>query len=276
MRTPALLAIILSGCGPKNAEDAPPPVGWHAEEGWTFECYAPPDYAQFNRTDRLMKRPEVLDQMLKQWTGGKTDAVAFEEERIFSLETVLLGRPEQIEAISQENYSRCVQVAGNNGSVNAWRDWVYSLPAKLTEGECLRPFDYTMFDYLEIGAGWQNSLSICQGDIIRISGTPKDRYRIEEGGPWINVAGDTARPAVGGEWPCNVEGCVAGQLILRFVSDAGVENIMPVGEELIYTAPEHGKISYRINDYTFFDNVWFEKRGLTDHTAIEITPMEAQ
>ena len=138
--------------------------------------------------------------------------------------------------------------------------------------ECMLPLDYTMFDYLEIGTGWQRPLSICQGNKIRISGTPKDKYRVRDDGPWITVAGDPAKPTFGGDWPCNVEGCLEGMLTMKFVTLAGVEIIIPVGNELTWTAPEHGEISYRINDTTFYDNTWFKSGSMQDRTAIEISP----
>ena len=65
------------------------------------------------------------------------------------------------------------QVATGQATADQWQSWLRALPGKLTAGECMLPLDYTMFDYLEIGTGWQRPLSICQGNKIRISGTPK-------------------------------------------------------------------------------------------------------
>jgi len=268
----AALPILALGCGKKDAAPAPPPVGWHQEEGWTMQCYFPPDYGSLNESQRRLERSQILDEMISQWNGSREDGVSFDEDDIMTLETVLLGRPEKIEAVSQGNLTECKKVA-TGSSASAWNSWVRSLPAKLTDGECLTPFDFTMFDYLDIGAGWQRTLPICQGDVIKISGTENDKYRITDKGPWINVAGDTSQPPAS-ELPCNLEGCHPGTLILRFVSEAGVENIYAVGEELIFTAPEHGEISYQINDTTMYDNTWYTKGGLTDHTAIEISAME--
>jgi hypothetical protein len=271
MLIPAL--VVLSGCGKKDTSPAPPPVGWHSEEGWTMQCYYPPDFDIMNETDRRMKRSQAMDEMLGQWGGSREDGVEFGEELVMDVETVLLGRPEKIQAVLQQNLSKCKQAA-TGGGTGPWKSWAGGLAAALTAGECAIPLDYTMFDYLEIEAGWQRTLSICQGDIIRISGTEGDKYRISDKGPWINVAGDTSSNSAGAEWPCNFEGCHPGQLIMRFVSDAGVETIMPVGLELIFEAPEHGEISYSINDTTFYDNKWYQQGSLIDHTAIEITPME--
>jgi hypothetical protein len=61
-------------------------------------------------------------------------------------------------------------------------------------------------------------------------------------------------------------------LIMKFKSKSGVETIIPVGTWSVFSAPEDGEISYRINDTVFFDNVWHQSGGLIDHTAIEVSP----
>lgn len=262
------------GCGDKNVAPAAPPVGWFQEEGWTAACYFPPDWGKLTELDRMMGRGKALDAVMSQWGGKRDDGVSFDANMLESVETVLLGRPEKIEAVVQENLNNCKQAMGAGAGTTTWEDWVRSLPSKLTAGECLAPFDYTMFDYLDIGTGWQRPLPICQGDKVRISGTVADKYRVADKGPWITVEGDKGSPATGGKMPCNIEGCFAGQLVARFISEDGVESVFPVGSEKIWTAPAHGEISYRINDDTFFDNTWFKSGSIIDHTAIEISPVE--
>ena len=128
------------------------------------------------------------------------------------------------------------------------------------------------FRLLDIGVGWQRTLPMCSGDRVRISGTASDKYRIADGGPWINVEGDTSQPTIGTDAPCNLEGCFAGMLIAQFTGKSGVVTVFPVGSEKNFTAPEDGEIAYRINDTQFFDNVWHKSGGLIDHTSIEISP----
>ena len=267
------IAVATSACGPKNVEPVKPPTGWHQEEGWAMSCYFPPDWGALPKLERQAMRATALDDMITQWNGSREDGISFKEDRIEEVEIVLLGRPEKIEAIVSANLKQCEQVA-KGGDASAWASWHKALPAKLTEGECLQPLDYTMFDYLDIGAGWQRPLSICEGDKVRVSGTIKDKYRVEDGGPWINVEGDPARPTVGDEaMPCNLEGCNFGMLVMRFTSEDGVETIVPVtGGQIIFTAPAHGTIDYRINDEKYFDNIWYKSGGIVDHTAIEIGP----
>ena len=276
----AMLALLVIALAPhdasakkkKSAEPVAPKLGWVQEEGWKNACYYPPDWASLDEMDRRTSRAKVLGELEKQWSGARSDGVSFTPETIEDADTTLLGRPEQIESIAAQNLTLCQGVATGQATADQWQSWLRALPGKLTAGECMLPLDYTMFDYLEIGTGWQRPLSICQGNKIRISGTPKDKYRVRDDGPWITVAGDPAKPTFGGDWPCNVEGCLEGMLTMKFVTLSGVEIIIPVGQELTWTAPEHGEISYRINDTTFYDNTWFKSGSMQDRTAIEISP----
>lgn len=257
----------------KKGEEPAPLVGWQTQEGWMGECYFPPQWDSLNETDRRMARSTALDEMVKQWGGGKGDGIDLGEDTTTDVETVLLGRPEAVERVAADNLAQCQKVM-SGGDSSAWRSWLKSLPGTLTEGECRQPLDYTMFDYLSIGTDWQRPLSICKDERVRISGTVKDKYRITNDGPWINVEGDPDQPATGTDLPCNIEGCFKGQLIMKFVSDSGWEKVEPVGAELIFSAPEHGTIWYRINDDVFHDNEWFKSRGIEDHTAIEVSPAQ--
>ena len=105
-------------------------------------------------------------------------------------------------------------------------------------------------------------------------GSTTDRYKITDGGDWITAAGDQSQLTSGQEWPCNLEGCYAGMLIARYTTEQGLEMVFPVGARWEWTAPEHGELSFRINDTTFYDNTWYKSGGLVDHTSIEISPVE--
>ena len=62
-------------------------------------------------------------------------------------------------------------------------------------------------------------------------------------------------------------------LIMKFVGKAtGFETIVPVGTSAVFTAPEDGQVSYRINDTSFYDNQWHKSGSVIDHTSIEISP----
>ena len=56
------------------------------------------------------------------------------------------------------------------------------------------------------------------------------------------------------------------------MSSSGTETIYPVGSSLNFEAPSHGRITYGINDDTFYDNVWYQSGGLIDHASVEISP----
>jgi len=258
----------------KKKSDAPPPVGWHIEEGWAHQCYFGPDFVKLPDTDRRMARSSVLDEMMKQWSGQMNDGISLDAAAIEKVETTLLGRPEKVEQVVISNLEKCKTSATSGGiDSSAWNSWLRGLSSQLTAGECLTPFNYTMFDYLDIGTDWQRTMPLCAGDRVRISGSSTDKFRISEGGGWITVEGDTTLSTLGSEnHPCNLEGCWAGMLIARFVTESGVETILVVGLQTTFEAPEHGELSYRINDNTFYDNKWYQHGGLVDHTAIEISP----
>lgn len=276
--TSLLTLSLAAGCGPKEVEEAPPPVGW-ADEGtedapWTGQCYYPPAYEEMVITDRRMARQEALQSMKSQWLGERDDSVSFDADVVEELEIVLLGRPELIESVSRENLTYCKQVMGAGESTGAWSSWLSGLPDKLTEGECDTPLDYQLIQYLDIQKGWQQPIPFCEGNRARIEATQNDQYRITEDGPWMNANGDTSAAATDPNLPCNFEGCYPGMLIGRFVTEDGVENVFPIGTETTFTAPAHGTLTYTINDTTYYDNKWHSEGTIVDHTAITVTPID--
>jgi hypothetical protein len=275
----ALLLLGLFGCPKKSPEAAQKIVGWHVENATTgFACYYPPDFTALPEGGRIAARAATLDEMKTQWLGKRGDGISFDEGRVDDVDTVLLGTPEKIEKVASDNLEHCLTLAkasaAGGGDSAAWNSWFTNLPSTLTAGECVAHFDVQMFDYLEIGSGWQRDVNLCAGDKVIISASANDYYRIAENGPWINAAGDSDQPTTTGDWPCNKEGCLAGMFIVRFTTSAGVETVYPAGLEMGFTAPEHGTLSYRINDTTYFDNAYRQKGSLIDKTAIEIAAAE--
>jgi hypothetical protein len=273
------IALFLCGCPKKAPEATTKVVGWHVENASTgFACYYPPDFTVLGEGERIAARAATLDEMKSQWLGKRGDGISFDESRTDDVETVLLGSPEKIEKVASDNLGQCLALAkasmAGGGDASAWQSWFTSLPSTLTAGECVAHFDVQMFDYLEIGSGWQRDVNLCAGDKVIITASANDYYRITQNGPWINAAGDPDQPTTTGDWPCNKEGCMAGMFIVRFTTMAGVESVYPAGLEFGFTAPENGTISYRINDNTFFDNSYRQKGSLIDKTAIEIAAAE--
>ncbi len=268
-----LLAVSLVDAKPKKSKGPPPPppVGWHKEEGWKGDCYFPPNYESLGEGDRKMARQTALEGMKTQWSGTREDGVTFDSGLVDDVETVLLGRPTNIEAISRANLEQCRTVM-KGGDAGAWQSWLSALPAKLTAGECMVPLTYTVFDYLDLGRSWQLPIGLCKGDKARIIASSKDRYRISDSGAWLNVEGDVAQKATGAEYPCNIEGCNVGMLVGKFVTDSGVETTFPIGTEYTFAAPEHGTLSISVNDTVWYDNKWFKSATIEDRTAITIEP----
>lgn len=242
--------------------------GWHQEEGWQGACYFPKNYEKLGAGDRKLARSEALREMLSQWNGSKGDGVSFDETATTNAETALLGKPDWIERMSQENLEECKKWA-KSGDSGSWASWLNHVHGTVNEGDCKNaPLDYSLFDYLDIGKGWQIPAGVCKGDTFKVIGTTIDYYKVRPDGPWINVVGDTSVAALGDKYPCNVEGCVEGMLIMRFTDEQGIETILPVGEELDWTAPNHGKIEVRINDDSFFDNVYKQEGSMIHHTGV--------
>jgi hypothetical protein len=284
---PAAL-LTLAACGEKkDTEPAAPIEGWHAEENWVAQCWFPIDYdaVQENQgtTARSEARQEALEAMMSQWRGNRDDGVAMRASAIENVEITLLGRPTLIEEVSRQNAEQCkaVMVAGAGddetapslGDINPWKTWFGSLNGDLNEGECRGGLEDTLFYYLEIDGGWQLTVPVCEGMSFMIGATEGDKYRISEDGPWINADGDLDQLTMGSETlPCNLEGCYAGMLVMRFTTDSGIETIIPAGVETLFNVPAHGTLTFRINDTTFFDNTWYQSGGIIDHTGISITP----
>ncbi len=271
-----LSALILLACGDKNADPAPPPVGWHAEEGWTAQCWFPPDFEGLESgqgiTARRMARQDTLEQMKLQWLGKRDDGVSFSPGAVDDLDMVLLGAPEKTELVSRKNLEMCKQVMGAGADPGSWSSWINGLPDVLTEGECMLPFTYTLFDYLDIGMGWHMSVPVCAGDVVDIRGTATDKYRISEDGPWITADGQEGTMGVGTDLPCDLESCAQGMLIGRFTNEDGVQDVFPIGTGATYKPTAHGTISVTINDTSYYDNVWFKSGGITDRTGVTFSP----
>ncbi len=283
-RTLTLLAlsVLVVGVaeGKKKKAEAPPPVGWFKQEatkkdpGWRGECYFPPNFDEMQITDRRMARQKALEAMKQQWLGNKDEIVSFDARMVDDLDTVLLGRPEEIEMVAKKNAELCQPVMANNGDTGSWSSWLGSLPGKLTAGECNTPLDYQLIQYVDLGLGWQENIPMCQWNRARIQASTKDLFRIEENGEYINAAGDLTQPSTDPEFPCNFEGCYKGMLVGRFVTDGGIETIFPIGLEKVFEAPEHGTLSFQINDTTAWDNAWRSQGTITDHTSVVISPAD--
>lgn len=267
-----LAAFLFSGMAHAKKAKAPPPPpeGWHHEEGWKGDCFYPKDFNALGEGDKRAARADTLAAMQSQWTGGRDDGVSFDSNVVDDVNNTLLGTPVKIEAVAKDNLALC-QAAMKTGDVSEWTTWMGGLNGRLNVGECNHPLHSTRFDYLDLGTGWQGAVAMCKGNKAHIFATVQDRYRITEKGEWINVEG-TNDPAVGAEWPCNIEKCTIGKLVGKFVGESGVEQVFPIGANGTFEAAENGILYYSLNDTTWYDNKWYSNGRIDDHAAVTIEP----
>ena len=127
-------------------------------------------------------------------------------------------------------------------SKDDWHAWIKGLPTQLTAGECRTHFLDTVMDTdFSIVSNFDN-LFLSAKDKLRIFGSTSDQFRISPDGEWISIAGDQNNSSLGKEnYPCNIEGCFDGMLILRFTDKDDRVTIHPVGAEFqLAKHPEMG------------------------------------
>jgi hypothetical protein len=262
----------------KKKDKGPAPTGWIQQEGWQGACYFPENSAEMGPGDRKIYRSQALNEIMAQWKGEKSDLVKFDSTVVTNAETALFGKPDFILQTAADNLEHCKKWA-KGGDTSAWAKWVAGLHGAINEGDCKSaPLDYTLFDYLDIGKGWQIPTGVCAGDEFFVIGSQIDYYVVKDGGPWINVEGDTSVASLSDKYPCNIEGCYEGMLIMQFIDEAGIETILPVGSELRWTAPSHGTIRVRINDEndTFFNNKYKIEGSMIHHTSVTYRGADAK
>lgn len=268
----ALLALV-----PVSEAKKPPPApamtpGWNAVGPAGGKCYYPPDFASMGPGDRRLAWNTARNEMLSQWRGEKGDGVTFDEKAVEANETALLAKAERVEQVAKDNFDQCKK-AFEGGGTSAWGSWVQGLSGQLTAGECPSPpLDYQLYDYLNINAGWQVNAGVCKGDKVLVTGSAQDYYQIVPNGPWINADGDPAGGMTGSGYPCTIEGCKPGMLVLQFRGMSGTTLVVPIGTSKVFEAPEHGTISVMINDNDLSDNKYKVEARLEHHMQIEYGP----
>ena len=133
-----------------------------------------------------------------------------DSDLVETVETIMLGDMSKVESVVRDNLSYCKQYAAGPSAKAAWESWLSSLPVKLTEGECNHHYSVVLAHYVEVDVDWEPAepLRICGGDKVRVRAAPADRYRLQPGGPWITVDGNTDVSTAGSEThPCNTDGC---------------------------------------------------------------------
>jgi hypothetical protein len=260
----------------KEKKAAPPPVGEVKIGDWT--CYRPPDFSNLNETQRRAERDKGYDFAWKLINGtSRTDFKVDEQSDIDTFETAFLGRPVLLYTWLPENFERCKAVAEGKEAAASYKTWLANIGRELERNECRKPLSYEVHAFLDVQSEWQMRYHVCKGDKIRVEATGADngQYTIEDKGKgkskYITVAGDPDKPEAGElglvpEMP-------AGALVMRWeAEDASLTRYTLVGPRLEWEAPDHGFITFAVNDTTYFDNQFREERGAKDYVSVDIYP----
>lgn len=274
---PCLLLSVAGKKDKKKKGNEEPKVGWvKPSEDAAGACLYPPKWDDLTTNPRQLARAQAIADVLAQWKGERGDGVEIPTKFAYELETILLGDPKDIEAIAAENAQWCEKRMAGTVTNEQWGDWVAALAPRLTAGECrgsLLPQE--MHDYLNIDGDWHMKMPFCKDDIVIVTASTQDKYQIEAKGPWIDVAGDKDKPAKGEGFPCTVENCYEGTMLVRFRNyDGSIEKIYPMGGSgaLEIRIPDHGHLSVQINDDDWHDNHWKVDGGMQHHTGVSYLP----
>ena len=261
----------------KKGAEEPPPVGEVVIGKWT--CYGPPDFAGLTDGKRRAARGEALDYLQRFVTGKVMEGFAIEgDEDLTYFETAFLGRPSLIDTWLGENFERCKAVGKGKAKPSAYLEYLSKIGRELEKGECYRPLDYEYHNYLDIQSGWQFRIHVCSGDkvLIETTGAENGRYTLEDSGKvkknkYITSAGDPEKPEAG------EAGLVAdqphGAVLLRYeAEDGSYTKYHSVGLAMEWQAPEHGFISFAVNDTTYFNNAFHDGRSGIDFMGIDVYP----
>ena len=144
----------LTGC-PKKVSNVVI-EGWYAEEGWAGQCYYHKNFATLGRGDVYEARQASMDAMMSQWRGERNDGIQFDEEKIIELETTILGNISLLDTVASQNLKQCIDHFREQRVHKIKQNWFWGINGILTEGDCKSPpLTYTLFDYLDVGKGWQ-------------------------------------------------------------------------------------------------------------------------
>ncbi len=270
----------------KGAEEAPPEPG--AVFIGNFPCYRPPDFDKITSTsERKRRRQEgyqVVDKLVTGVAADKSGAVLemfkIEDDDYEYFETAFLGRPQLLDFWLAENFAKCTDVGKGKMKEAAYYDYLKQIGRELEANECYRPLDYEWHDFLDIATDWQRRVHVCKGDKMLIDATNEEngQYTINDTGKmadnvFITAAGDPNTPVAGeaglvGEYPL-------GALLLRFeAEDGSYTKYYVIGMSMEFEGPDHGFLSFAINDTTYFDNKFRDIKGAVDYLGVDIYPEE--
>ena len=271
----------------KKGEVEPPPVG-EIFVG-NIPCYAPPDFGALSEGKRRMERQSGFQSVNRLVTGvavGKDGApltqYKIEDDDYDYFERAFLGRPQLLDDWLAENLQKCQDVGNSKMKEGDYFSYLRQIGRELESNECYRPLDYEWHDFLDIGQGWQRRVHTCKGDKVLIEGTNAEngQYTIADTGKmsentFMTVEGDPSTPEAGEiglvpELPL-------GALVMRFQSeDDSYTKYFQIGFSVEFEAPDHGFLSFAINDTTYYDNKFRDIKGAIDYLGVDIYPSESE
>jgi len=260
----------------KGEEEAPPPVGETMIGDW--KCYGPPDFAAMNTSQIRMARSDALVYLQDFTTGKVMEGFKLEGEALTYFETAFLGRPALLDDWLAENFTWCQDVGKGKKKPSEYLAYLSALGRELEAGQCYKPLDYEYHNFMDIQAGWQFRIHICEGNSILIEATGEEngQYTIADTGKmadntFMTAEGDLNVPEAGDLGP--VPELPHGALIMRFeAEDGSFTKYYKVGLTTEFVAPQHGYISFTVNDLTYFDNKFRDIKGAIDYLGVDIYP----
>jgi len=274
------LACLVACSTHTTVPDASPSIqtGWNEVNGHL--CYRPPDFeVAEGRSARRLLRANAMSEASKRWRGEKDSSFSLSPDTIDGLENALLSQPEFIETTLQQELTSCLAWARAEITLDTHRRWYRTHLTQLNQALCfVDPFEL-ITQYIEVDQHWQAEIPMCQNQVIHIKAL-KGQYTVEakdtdEHTTWIGAEGLQDQPANGLELPCSLEGCFRGQVVGRFVDRDGSALVFPVGLETYFQAPNHGTVTFGINDDTLYDNRFRTVDRVMDFLAVEIRPARA-
>lgn len=277
----------------KKAEPTPPPIGKLQVGDMT--CYAPPDFATLTESQRKVARSEAL-QYLTAFIGEGIQPdfqIADEEDRQY-FETAFLGRPSLLDDWLATNFDKCKEAAKGAAQRAAYLEYLSGIGRELEANECYRPLTYEYHNFMDVQTSWQFRIHACKDDRVLIEttgedngkytlenkGKPKDSvYIIASGQPVLagryegmkELPPEAAAEAAGDRGP--VADALWGAVVMRFeAEDGSYTKYFTVGNRLEWKAPDHGFISFTVNDTTLYDNAFHDLKGAIDYLGLDIYP----
>ncbi len=283
----------------KGAEEAPLPVGKLVVG--KMECWNPPDFANLTDSTRAVQRSDALV-YLQALVNGEIMNGDFRISNLEDLqyfETAFLGRPALLDDWLTTNLEKCKAVGEGKMPAADYLDYLSKIGRELESGECYKPLTYEYHNFMDVQASWQFRLHVCKGNKITLETTGEEngKYTVTDTGKYkenLYITADGMPVAGAGKYeklkelpegvtaePAGDRGPVAeepyGAVVMRFEhEDGSMTRFHVVGLAMEFTAPEHGFISFTVNDSQFYDNKFHDWKGGIDYLGLDIYPVETE